>query len=172
LTENAGSEMAIADQLESRTQYASPARKDRRTGTGHGAVGYGCRRGRETAWVPVAGGSARDQGAATAKVDANALLTAVCAAAHRPDENGERSVPILKKTSRRRSGGVDVSAVSLCGEARAEPAWFAGRGSPSQGTARSRGLDLRGGGRARLSVRGDPSAGICTLAVDSCAAFE
>jgi len=45
----------------------------------------------------VAGGSARDQGAATAKVDANALLTGLCAAAHRPDENGERSVPILKK---------------------------------------------------------------------------
>ena len=86
----------MADQGNSRPQHASPARKDRRTGTGHGAVGYGCRHGRETAWAPVAGGSARDQGAATAKVDANALLTGLCAAAHRPDENGERSVPILK----------------------------------------------------------------------------
>ena len=89
--------MAIADQRESRTQHAGPARKDRRTGTGHGAVGYGCRHGRETAWAPVAGGSARDQGDATGKVDANALLTGLCAAAHRPDENGERSVPIVKK---------------------------------------------------------------------------
>ena len=88
--------MAIADQLESRTQYASPARKDRRTGTGPGTVRYGCCHERETAWAPVAGGSARDQGAATAKVDANALLTGLCAAAHRPDENGELSVPILK----------------------------------------------------------------------------
>ena len=56
----------------------------------------GCRHGRETAWAPVAGGSARDQGDATAKVDANALLTGLCAAAHRPDENGERSVPIFR----------------------------------------------------------------------------
>ena len=88
--------MAIADQGDSRPQHASLARKDRRTGPAVARLGTVCRHGRATAWAPVAGGSARDQGDATAKVDANALLTGLCAAAHRPDENGELSVPILK----------------------------------------------------------------------------